>query len=301
MLKRPPALGQQREAALAQAAHRPQQRIAGPGINVQLLDPGRLLHRDVDAVTSAFVARISQHRHRIQERPQHAQDILPCRGQVMHIARQHIRNPQRDPGGVKQGLDIPAEVMGLPRIPQIDDLALAAGGFLPAPVRVHDLAVQDQVRHPRGQGVLQLLLQPRRAGREHVDGLVQVAVSGGLRQPEAAAEPRDVPFVPEPGQGEQRLPVAAQPAGSLPRADLAAVTGQQAGNEPDQVPGHVEHDTIGDHAEPLPGSGCSLARLLLPGAPRLPGDLRVCPHVCLDVQLRHVCRTRPCWENLIAS
>ena len=50
--------------------------------------------------------------------------------------------------------------------------------------------------------------------------------------------------------------------------------------------------------EPLPGSGCSLARLLLPGAPRLPGDLRVCPRVCLDVQLRHVCRTRPCWENL---
>jgi hypothetical protein len=31
--------------------------------------------------------------------------------------------------------------------------------------------------------------------------------------------------------------------------------GQQPGNEPDQVPGHVEHDTIGDHAEPLPGSG----------------------------------------------
>ncbi len=77
--------------------------------------------------------------------------------------------------------------------------------------------------------------------------------------------------------------------------------GQQAGNEPDQVPGHVEHDTMGDHAEPLLGSGCSLARLLLPGAPRLPGDLRVCPCVCLDVLLRNVCRTRPCWENLVET
>src|SRR5512135_3711025 len=91
---------------------------------------------------------------------------------------------------------------------------------------------------------------------------------------------------------------SGQPAGSPPRPDLTAVRGQQAGNEPDQVPGHVEHDTIGDHAEPLPGSGCSSARLLLPGAPRLPGDLRLCPRVCLDVLLRHVCQTRPCWENL---
>ena len=106
------------------------------------------------------------------------------------------------------------------------------------------------------------------------------------------------PLVPEPRQPEQRLPVAAQPAGSPPRPDLAAVAGQQAGNEPDQVPGHVEHDTIGDHAEPLPGSGCSSARLLLPGAPRLPGDLRVCPRVCLDIPLRPVCPTHPWWENL---
>ena len=115
MLERFPALGQKREAALAQAAHRPQQRIAGLGINVQLFDPGRLLHRDVDAVTCAFITRIGQHRHGVQERPQHAQDILPGRSQVMDIARQHVRNPQRNPGGVKQGLDIPAEIMGLPR------------------------------------------------------------------------------------------------------------------------------------------------------------------------------------------
>ena len=41
MLERFPPLSQQREAALAQAANRAQQRVPGPGIDVQLLDPGR--------------------------------------------------------------------------------------------------------------------------------------------------------------------------------------------------------------------------------------------------------------------
>jgi hypothetical protein len=49
--------------------------------------------------------------------------------------------------------------------------------------------------------------------------------------------------------------MAGQPAGSLPGADLAAVRGQQGGREPDQFSGDVEHDTIGDHAEPLPVDG----------------------------------------------
>ena len=41
-----------------------------------------------------------------------------------------------------------------------------------------------------------------------------------------------------------------------------------------------------------------MARLLLPGAPRLAGDLRLCPRVCLDIPLRHVCPACPCWENV---
>ena len=43
---------------------------------------------------------------------------------------------------VKQALDFPAEVMGLPRVPQVDRLLFAAGGRLPALAGVHDLAVQ---------------------------------------------------------------------------------------------------------------------------------------------------------------
>jgi uncharacterized protein (TIGR04141 family) len=34
------------------------------------------------------------------------------------------------------------------------------------------------------------------------------------------------------------------------------------------------------------------------GAPRLPGNLRICPRVYPDVPLHHVCPTRPCWENV---
>src|SRR6185312_3043248 len=188
--------------------------------------------------------------------------------------------------------------MGLPRIPQVDGLALTAEGLLPAPVRVHDLAVQDQVRRALSQRPLQLLLQPWRAGRQDLDHLIEVPVRGGLRQPEAGAQPPDIALVPEPRQREQRLLIAAQPAGSLPRADLAPVPGEQPGNEPDQLPGHVEHDTIGDHAEPLPGSGLFFGETSSTGgsappqrSPRL--------SACLPGRLlRHVCPTRPCWENV---
>src|ERR1035437_9024299 len=79
-------------------------------------------------------------------------------------------------------------------------------------------------------------------------------VDGCKSQP-STAKPRDIALVPEPRQPENRLPVTAQPAGSLPGPDLAAVRGQQPGHEQDPFPGDVEHDTIGDHAEPLPVYG----------------------------------------------
>ena len=107
MLERPPALGQQREAAFAQASHRAEQCVAGSGINVKLFDPSRFLHRDVDTVTGAFVARIGQQGHGFQERPHQGKDILTGGGQVMDTARQHIGDPQRDPRRVEQGLDVP--------------------------------------------------------------------------------------------------------------------------------------------------------------------------------------------------
>ena len=75
--------------------------------------------------------------------------------------------------------------MGFPRVPQVDDLALSAEGFLPAPVSGHDLAVQDHVRRAPGQGALQCLPQSRCLRRQYGGDFVEVPVRRGLRQPEA--------------------------------------------------------------------------------------------------------------------
>jgi hypothetical protein len=48
----------------------------------------------MDTMTCAFVSRIGQHRHGVQERPQHAQDILPAPVGVHHLAVQdQVRRP----------------------------------------------------------------------------------------------------------------------------------------------------------------------------------------------------------------
>jgi hypothetical protein len=100
----------------------------------------------------------------------------------------HRYRPQRDPRMDRTAPGCSGRNRASSGVPQIDDHALAADGFLPAPIGVRYLAVQDQVRHPFGQGALQLL-QSRRAGRQNLDDLVQVPVCRGLRQPEAAANP----------------------------------------------------------------------------------------------------------------
>ena len=80
----------------------------------------------------------------------------------------------------------------------------------------------------------------------------------------------------------KRLSVTAQPAGSLPRPDPAA-SGQQPGNEPDQVPGNVERDTIRRPRGASPRDTVLFGEASSTGAPRLPGDLRLCRRVFLYV------------------
>ena len=90
------------------------------------------------------------------------------------------------------------------------------------------------------------LLQAGRLRGDHRRPLGYVAVRRRLRQPESRPQPRDVRFIPVPGQDEQRLPVTPQAAGALPGAGLHPAPGQQPRNEQDQFPGHVKSDTIGD-------------------------------------------------------
>jgi hypothetical protein len=49
------------------------------------------------------------------------------------------------------------------------------------------------------------------------------------------------------------------------------VRGQQPGNEPDQFRRDIEHDTIGDHAEPLPVDGDLQRDLFYRGLRVFPG------------------------------
>jgi hypothetical protein len=57
------------------------------------------------------------------------------------------------------------------------------------------------------------------------------------------------------------------------------VIGQQPGNEQDQLPGHVEHDTIGDHAEPLPADGVLWRDFFYRGLRASPG---ISAYVCVS-------------------
>jgi glycosyltransferase involved in cell wall biosynthesis len=81
MLERAPALGQERQAALAQAAHRAQKRIPGTGINIQLFHAGGDLAGQLDAgnrgrrgypadpasIAEALVAGVAPDRDRLRD------------------------------------------------------------------------------------------------------------------------------------------------------------------------------------------------------------------------------------------
>ena len=62
VLQRPPAAGEQREPAFAQAAQRPLEGVAGAGIGIEALAAGRLAYRDVDADPGSAVSRVGQGR-----------------------------------------------------------------------------------------------------------------------------------------------------------------------------------------------------------------------------------------------
>ena len=78
--------------------------------------------------------------------------MLAGGGQVMDAARQDIRDPQRDAARVEQGLDVPARFVGLPGKPQVNLLALDAGGLLATTVGGEHLAVEDHMGQALGLG-----------------------------------------------------------------------------------------------------------------------------------------------------
>ena len=275
-----PALGHQREAAFALVAHGAQQRVTGLRIDIEFA-AARLFHRDVHRCAGAFITGISEDGQFPQVRAGPGQDELAGGGQVMGAARQHVADPQRDPARRGQGLHVPGRLVRLAGVPLIYFPALLAGLLVRAPVGRDERAVQDQVGKSLLNGLLQGLAQGRRLRGEHLGGLVLVPVGGGLRDPGPLAQPADVRPVPEPGEGEDRLLPAGQGTRPVPRAQLAAVSGQQVRHEHRQWQRDVKDDTIGQHAEPPVPEGI-LVETSCTGGSAFPGDLQLCPRVCPD-------------------
>ena len=182
-------------------------------------------------MTCAFVPGIGQHPHGLQERPQHTQGHSPgSRPGHAHCPAVH----RRPTAGSRTGRTRPGcsrRNHGSPPSATSRSSSPCGSWFSPGTGRrPRSCRPGSGTARPRPAPAPAAPAAPD-AGRQHLDHLIEITVRGGLRQPEAAAQPRDVAFVPEPGQGEDRLLITAQPAGSLPRADLAAARGQQPGNE----------------------------------------------------------------------
>jgi hypothetical protein len=189
----------------------------------------------------------------------------------------HLGDPHRQPVRAGHGLDVAAEATGLARVPGIDGDALLADGLEPQAVGLDDLAVEHHVRPALVAAVLQRLVQIRGLGLQHVDGLVEIAVGGGLGDAQAAADQRDVAALTEPHQREQGLLAAAQRPGAGAGTPGAAFVGEQPGQEGHQLAGHVEHGRIGDHVEPPSKMICGKTSS---NGGSTPGQGPACPSAC---------------------
>ena len=208
-----------------------------------------------------FKTGISQDRQVLEVGPGLRQDELPGRGQVVGAAGPHVADPQRHAARGGQGLHVPGGLVRLAGVPLVDLPALPAGLLVRASVGGDQRAVQDQVRKPLLNGLLQGFVQRGRLRGEHLDGLVLVPVRGGLGDPESLAQPADVRAVPEPSQREDCLLPAGQGARPVPGADLAAVICQQPGHERHQWQRDVKDDDR--TARGASGTGRDLGRDLL--------------------------------------
>jgi len=157
----------------------------------------------------------------------------------------------------------------LARVPGIHLLALGVHVGAGDTVRLDERPVQDDVADPLALTFLQDLVEIGCLGCEDVDGLVEVAVAGGLRDPGVAGQTVHAAALAEPAQHHDRLAERAQRAGALRCPQRPAVGGEQTGKVFHDVARDVERGNIGDQRE---ASGCMdslVVRTVLPGALRL--------------------------------
>ena len=103
--------------------------------------------------------------------------------------------------------------------------------------------------HALFTALLQDLVQVRDLFGQDIDGLVQVAVAGGLGDVGVSSQGVYGSCFAELAQGEKRLVERSEGSGVLRGADHTAVCGQVPGEELDYVSGDVEHGRIGNQRE----------------------------------------------------
>lgn len=96
-------------------------------------------------------------------------------------------------------------------------------------------AIHDHVAQALLAAPLQDLVQVGGLIGQNVDGLVQVAVTGGLENTRIMGQAVHAPGMVEPAQREERLPKRDQGTVTLWGTDHAAVCGQESGEELDHV------------------------------------------------------------------
>src|SRR5439155_15022695 len=98
VLEGAPAAGEQGEAAFALAAQRPLDGVAGASADVEFPAAGRLFHRNVHADARAVISQVGQGGQAggggVVEG---GQGVDTGGGEVMHRARLHLGDPQREP------------------------------------------------------------------------------------------------------------------------------------------------------------------------------------------------------------
>lgn len=176
---------------------------------------------------------------------QSREDVEAGGGDVGDAAGLDLGDPQRRAVGGGQELHVPAEGLVLLTEPPVVAVLAHAGD----PVRFDQRAVEDHMGHAVLAAALQDFVQVGGSVGEDVDALVQVAVTGGLRDPSIVGQAVHAAALAEPAQHQHRLPERAQGTGPPRSADPAAVRGQQAGEELDGTARDVEHGGVGDHGE----------------------------------------------------
>lgn len=135
-----------------------------------------LRHRGVHSLTCALVAGVGEGGQSLAGRGvQRAEAVFAGSGQVVDRAGLDLRDPDREPVGTEQSVDVAAEIMSLTGVPGIDRRALRADLLDPQPVGVHDRAVENDMRPALVVTALQRIVQVRGASGEHTEGLVEVS------------------------------------------------------------------------------------------------------------------------------